>query len=91
MPYQETRTQEKQANMGENNEEHMLNQQIGSLESFYIKELTALGNQAVKMGLIGGHGYHEGKYEILCIGQIFLLSPEEALSYLKNLLKQHQT
>ncbi|MGB5962455.1 MAG: hypothetical protein WBG73_17445 [Coleofasciculaceae cyanobacterium] len=53
-------------------------------------EIIKLGNQAVKKGLISGHGYHQGKYEILCNGQVFLLSPEKAYSYLKTLTEQHQ-
>jgi hypothetical protein len=75
--------------MDEKNEEQILNQPVAALKSFSINELTQLGNQAVKRGLISGHGYHGGKYEILCNGQIFLLSPDAAHSYLKNLLKQH--
>lgn len=59
-------------------------------EVFFTTELTNLGNQAVKKGLISGHGYHSGKYEILCNGQIFLLSPEEAHSYLTKLVEQHK-
>ncbi len=76
--------------MEENNKEKMPKQQIPGKESSFAKELTQLGNQAVKLGLISGHGYHGGKYEILFNGQFFLLTPEEAHSYLKNLLKQHQ-
>jgi hypothetical protein len=76
--------------MDERNEEQILNQRTADRESSFTQELTPLGNQAVKRGLISGHGYHSGKYEILCNGQIFLLSPEEAYSYLKTLLEQHQ-
>lgn len=76
--------------MHENNAEEFLDQQKAREESGFTSELTKLGNQAVKMGLISGHGYHGGKYEILFNGQFFLLTPEEAHSYLKDLLKQHQ-
>jgi hypothetical protein len=76
--------------MDQNNEEQILNQEIAEKESFLTNELTRLGNQAVKKGLISGHGYYEGKYEILCRGQIFALSPEKAHSYLKNLVEQHR-
>jgi hypothetical protein len=76
--------------MQENNEEQLLNRRIPDKESVCPNDLTRLGNQAVKMGLLSGHGYHRGKYEILFNGQIFLLSPEEAHSYLKNLVEQHQ-
>jgi hypothetical protein len=75
--------------MDENNQEQILNRPLGR-ESFGIEELTKLGNQAVKKGLISGHGFHGGKYEILCNGQFFLLSPEQAHLYLKNLVEQHQ-
>lgn len=71
-------------------EEKFRSQPIPDRESSFAKELTHFGNQAVKMGLISGHGYHGGKYEILFNGQLFRLTPEEAHSYLKNLLKQHQ-
>lgn len=75
--------------MDKNNDEQILNQRGAGVESVFTNELTKLGNQAVKRGLISGHGYHGGKYEILCNGQIFLLSPEDAHSYLKNLVAQH--
>lgn len=76
--------------MDANNEEQILNQRIAEVESDFTNQLTKLGNQAVKRGLISGHGYHGGKYEILCNGQLFLLSPEEAHTYLKNLVEKHQ-
>lgn len=75
--------------MDKNNDEQILNQRSAGVESVFTNEITKLGNQAVKRGLISGHGYHGGKYEILCNGQIFLLSPEDAHSYLKNLVAQH--
>lgn len=75
--------------MDKNDDEQILNQQSAGAESVFTNEITKLGNQAVKRGLISGHGYHGGKYEILCNGQIFLLSPEDAHSYLKNLVAQH--
>jgi hypothetical protein len=79
-----------QGNMDENHEKQILKRQTAAEESVFTNELTKLGNQAVKKGLISGHGYHGGNYEILCNGQIFLLTPEEAHSYLKDLVKQHQ-
>ena len=81
---------EEHADMEGNNEQQSVNQRLAGRESVLTNELTKLGNQAVKKGLISGHGYHSGKYEILCNGQFFLLSPEAAHSYLKNLLEQHQ-
>ncbi|AOW98204.1 MAG: hypothetical protein F6K50_35770 [Moorea sp. SIO3I7] len=68
----------------------VIDQPIEELDYSIRQELTKLGNQAAKMGLIGGHGYYLGRYEILCKGQIFTLSPEEAYSYLKKLVAQHQ-
>jgi hypothetical protein len=76
--------------MDKKHEEKLLNQETAAKEAFFTTELTQLGNQAVKKGLISGHGYYQGKYEILCNGQIFLLSPEKAYSYLKTLIEQHQ-
>ncbi|HEY9892548.1 MAG TPA: hypothetical protein V6D37_12235 [Candidatus Sericytochromatia bacterium] len=76
--------------MNEKNENQIFGEELTGKDSFFTNELTQLGNQAVKRGLISGHGYHGGKYEILCNGQIFLLSPEEAHSYLKKLVEQHQ-
>ncbi len=49
--------------------------------------LTELGNQAVSLKLIAGHGYHGGQYEILHQGKALLMSPEEAKTYLENLIK----
>lgn len=79
-----------QKNMDTNNEEQFVNRPTAAKEAISTTELTQLGNQAVKRGLISGHGYHGGKYEILCNGQIFLLTPEQAHSYLKDLVKHHQ-
>jgi hypothetical protein len=76
--------------MDENHEPQIRKRPKAEPESVFTNELTQLGNQAVKKGLISGHGYHGGKYEILCNGQIFLLTPEQAHSYLKDLVKQHQ-
>lgn len=75
--------------MDKKHEEKLLNQETAAKEGVCKTELTQLGNQAVKKGLISGHGYHQGKYEILCNGQIFLLTPEKAYSYLKTLIGQH--
>jgi hypothetical protein len=55
-----------------------------------LTEVTRLGNQAVKMGLISGHGYYGGNYDILYKGQVFHLSPEAAHTYLKKLVEEHQ-
>jgi hypothetical protein len=40
--------------------------------------------------LIAGHGYHKGQYEILRQGKVLLMSPDEALNYLQNLIQSLQ-
>jgi hypothetical protein len=39
------------------------------------------------MGLIAGHGFHGGKYEILRNGEAILLPINEAEIYLEQLIK----
>lgn len=63
---------------------HRLNQEI---EVISLNKLTELGNQAISLGLIAGHGYRGGKYEILHQGKALMMSPEEAQTYLENLIK----
>jgi len=52
-------------------------------------QLNALGNRAIALGLIIGHGYHQGQYELLYKepGTSLLLSPQEAFIHLKALLR----
>lgn len=76
--------------MNENTQGQILNPESSTAKSICTQELTKLGNQAVKMGLISGHGYYQGNYEILCNGQLFLLSLEKAHSYLHNLVEHHR-
>lgn len=57
------------------------------IESLSVNQLTELGNQAIQMGLIAGHGYHRGQYEILRQGKIMLMTPQEALVYLQDLIR----
>lgn len=52
-----------------------------------INQLNALGNEAIACGLIVGHGYHQGQYEILHKGEAVTLTPEEAVQYLRALLQ----
>ena len=69
--------------------EEMLKQQLkeeGDLIA--INLLNELGNRAIEMGLIVGHGYHGGKYEILRKGEIITLTPLEAQTYLQNLIAE---
>jgi hypothetical protein len=56
------------------------------LEHIGINQLHSLGNQAQQLGLIAGHGYHGGQYEILRQGQAIVLSPQEAATYLAELI-----
>ena len=60
------------------------------LESISCNQLNELGNQAVKLGLIAGHGYHKGQYEILRQGKALLMSPDEAIQYLQQLIQSFQ-
>ncbi|HBY77071.1 MAG TPA: hypothetical protein DEG47_08715 [Cyanobacteria bacterium UBA11148] len=64
---------------------HRLNQEI---ESIGINKLTQLGNQAISLGLIAGHGYRGGRYEILRQGKALVMSPDEAQTYLEKLIKE---
>ncbi len=70
------------------NEEELkkrLNQEVDMIS---INQLNELGNRAVELGLIVGHGYRGGKYEVLRKGEALMMSPEEAQSYLENLIKE---
>ncbi|MBE7385019.1 MAG: hypothetical protein F6J95_026860 [Leptolyngbya sp. SIO1E4] len=57
------------------------------IESISLNQLHDLGNQAVSLGLIAGHGHHRGQYEILRQGQALLMSPREAVTYLQSLIQ----
>lgn len=61
-----------------------LNQEIDAIG---INKLTELGNRAIQFGLIAGHGYHKGQYEIIRDGKILLMTPKEATTYLERLLQ----
>ena len=71
--------------MNEDHIEQRLNQE---LESIGVNKLTELGNQAIRLGLIIGHGYRGGKYEILRKDKALLLSPDEAQTYLETQIKR---
>lgn len=71
--------------------EEMLKQQLKEEGEFAtVNILNDLGNQALQMGLIVGHGYHGGQYEILCKSEVILLSPQEAQTYLHNLISKFE-
>lgn len=55
-------------------------------EANSYNRLTELGNQAISLGLIAGHGHHRGQYEIIRQGKVLLMSPKEAQTYLENLI-----
>ena len=69
------------------NEESIRQKLNQELDAISINKLTQLGNQAVQLGLIAGHGYHKGQYEILRQGRALLMSPDEAQTYLEKLIQ----
>lgn len=52
-----------------------------------VNQLTELGNRAMQLGLIVGHGYHGGQYEILRQGEIVTLDPPAAVQFLQGLIQ----
>jgi len=56
-------------------------------ENVGLSTLTHLGNEAVALGLIAGHGHHQGKYEIIHNGEIITVSSGEAVTYLQDLIQ----
>lgn len=71
--------------MNEESLRQRLNQEV---EAISMNKLTELGNRAIELGLIAGHGYHGGQYELLRQGKAILLTPNEAQTYLENLIKE---
>ena len=68
-------------------DEELLKQRLNlELEAIAYNQLNELGNRAVQMGLIAGHGYRGGQYEILRQGKAIALSPQEAQVYLQELI-----
>ena len=64
-----------------------IQQQLNTeIENLSVNQLNDLGNRAVKLGLIAGHGHHQGQYEIIRQGKIVTLSPKQALTYLQQLI-----
>ena len=53
-----------------------------------INRLNELGNLAVSLKLIGGHGFHGGQYELLHEGKFLLMSPIEAQQFLEQLIAE---
>jgi hypothetical protein len=69
-------------------EEMFTNRMNLELESISMNQLHELGNKAVSLGLIAGHGYHGGLYELIQKGKIVTLPPNEAVAYLENLIQE---
>ena len=61
-------------------------------QNFDYSALNTLGTRAIARGLLIGHGYHHGQYELLLAATSthpvtpLLLSPRQAYGYLKSLL-----
>jgi hypothetical protein len=68
------------------NEEELRQQLDREMETLSYNRLHKLGNEAIAQGLIIGHGYRGGKYEILRKEEELLLDPEKAEKYLEDLL-----
>ena len=68
------------------NEEQLKQRLNMELDAINFNQLHELGNQAIKLGLILGHGFHGGQYEILCRTEVLMLSPKDAQVYLKELI-----
>lgn len=56
------------------------------LETISVNQLNTLANQALEKGLIAGHGYRGGQYEILRQGKFEMYEPKAAIQYLQDLL-----
>lgn len=57
-------------------------------EAMGWNQLSSLGNHAIELGLIIGHGFYKGQYEILKPGEPMLMSPDAALLYLQKLIQE---
>ena len=57
------------------------------VEMMDTNRLTLAGNRAQALGLIDGHGFRGGKYEILRNGEFLTFAPLEAQAYLEQLVK----
>jgi hypothetical protein len=70
-------------------DEESLKQRLDlELESISFNQLHELGDRAVQLGLIIGHGFRGGQYEILSREEVILLPPQEAQQYLQTLIDQ---
>jgi hypothetical protein len=72
-----------------NMDEQLLGNRMNlELESIGLNQLNDLGNKAISLGLIAGHGHHGGQYELLHQGKVVTISPNEAVTYLENLIQE---
>jgi len=69
-------------------EELLGNRMNLELESIGLNQLNDLGNKAISLGLIAGHGHHGGQYELLHQGKVITIAPSEAVTYLENLIQE---
>jgi hypothetical protein len=58
------------------------------VEIDHVNQLHDLASQAMQLGLIVGHGYHQGQYELIRQGQILMMSVDEAVQYLSRLIRE---
>jgi hypothetical protein len=58
------------------------------LEIAQMNQLHNLASRAMQLGLIVGHGHHQGQYELIRQGQILVLSIDEAVQYLSRLIHE---
>jgi hypothetical protein len=56
------------------------------VEITHVNQLHDLAGQAMRLGLIIGHGYHQGQYELIRQGQILMMPVDEAVQYLSRLI-----
>ena len=71
------------------NEDSLENQLNREVEMMSLNHLNELGNKAVSLGLIIGHGFFRGEYEILRKEETLSLSPEKAQDYLTKLIEEN--
>jgi hypothetical protein len=58
------------------------------VEIAQVNQLHDLASQAMQLGLIVGHGYHQGQYELIRQGQILMMPVDEAVQYLSRLIRE---
>ncbi len=74
--------------MSESDEQNLPKRLNLEVEMIGTNRLTLAGNRAQELGLIDGHGFRGGKYEVLRQGKFLIFTPQEAQTYLENLVKE---